>query len=1048
MKNKQVLPFFFIIPLLTAALSLTGCNNPFVNHILGDDEKGPKPIYKVSVKAALVNGTIVAKPDSGPAGSEIILQVSPNPGYRLKSGSLKYSGPKGDMFIDETTRSFILPAGDVEVSAEFEELPPDNYSVSIMIDALEHGIVIARPDHGSLGTTVQLIVIPDPGYQYKGGTLQYNSTPIDDLSRSFILSNNHVTITAQFEELPGSLYTVRSANPAHGRIFARPESAAEGTEVYLEAIPDPGYVLKSDSLKYRGRSGEKPVNEVTRTFYMPAEHVTVTAEFEALALGFYTVGTENLLGGHIIPTPGFGASGDTIYLQVIPDPGFIFKTNTLEYTGASGKQEVDKNTRSFTMPAEHISVRAEFEAAAPGVYTVRVENSVNGRILAGPEYGKAGTQIFLRINPNLKYRLREGTLRYTTSSGGETPINGDYPGFFLPAEHVTVRAEFEALPPGYYTVQNELVPNGHITPLPSFGKPQTTVYLWVTPDPGYILQPNSLNYKIFPGMAAIPVDDTKRTFDLPADHVRVSGTFEKVPGNNYTLRVEPTPNGRISISPAYRPSGDTVTVTVSPDPGYRLKAGSLRYEGVNGASGTIGGNNQFIMPADHLTLYGEFESVIYQVSIDPAVDKGGTITASISSGMKDAPVSVGIKPKNGYVYIPGSLKYTTAAGGDVPIDEQSLQFPLPAADIVITARFEFFSGLQNLEINSRPFPLTEGQTSYLLRIPGQEDEAIITYTTDAGVTVNHASGKSHPLKLFENPPIEYTAQAPDGITSISYTFTIIKELVPTEWIPAGSMQRDANAANITVISRGFKMGKYELTMDEWEKVMGYPRGIPDPANRGDGNYPVNNINWYEALIFCNKLSILEKKTPAYEVAGETDPDRWPAQQDSWKITVRKDAGGYRLPTEAEWLWGAMGADFHHPKQINTEGYNYYWAGRKIGASMENAAWFLTNALTGTPYPVGKKWPNELKLYDMSGNVAEWCWDWYNGKEAYAVQGKVTDYAGPANGSLRMARGGHYGSRNENLFFSFRGGQYNAIVLPYADPDNGAPRIGFRVISGE
>jgi formylglycine-generating enzyme required for sulfatase activity len=1047
MKKQHPIYALLTLGFLTVVLSLTGCKNTFIDSILGDDSRrkipGPEPVYQVSIDTIL-NGTIVPKPASGTAGTEIILQTSPKPGYKLKSGSLIYQGPQGQVSIDETGRSFILPNGDVRIYAEFEALDPGDYSVSVLIGPTEHGIILARPEYGSKGTPVNLVVIPDPGYRCKAGSLKYDSTPIDDFERSFILPDQNVTVTAVFEELSGALYTVRSGNPAYGRIFPRPESGAGGTSIYLGVIPDPGYTLKSGSLKYQNGPEEKAVDEITRTFSLPAGHTTVNGEFAALPPGTYTVGCANLRNGHIIAKPGAAKAGDIVSLQVIPDPGFILKAATLEYTDAAGKHPIDNTRRKFTMPGNHVVVRAEFIPVPQGEFTVRVENSANGRILPQPEYGKPGTHIALMVIPDPGYRLKKDSLRYTGSSGGDTPINEQTTLFSLPGDHVTVRGEFEALGPGTYTVQTDHVPGGYITPMPSSGPSKTPIRLWVTPDPGYILKPQTLQYQVFPGTGLVPVNETTRTFELPAAHVRVLGEFEQAPQGSYTVRIEPIVNGVISAAPEHQKAGGIVSLLVTPDPEYRLKPGSLRYEGVKGAKETIGETSQFSMPGEHVTIYGEFEPMTYSVTIDPALAAGGSVTANAVKGPAKTLIILKISPKNGYRFVPGSLSYTPEGNAAVPIDEKTLQFSLPSANVTVSARFEVFTALKDMTVNGRTFPLTDGQTDYIIRIPGQESEALINFTVDKNAAVNPASGVNHSLVLFENPPVKYLVESPDRITKTTYTFTMIKELVPTEMVPSGSFQRDGIASNISVISRNFKIGKYEVTQEEWKQVMGYSRGEP-----GGKNQPVNRINWSEAIMFCNKLSMLEKKTPAYKVNGETDPQKWPANVD-WSIEVQQDAGGYRLPTEMEWLWAAMGADYYKKGEINREGYAYDRAGKKLSSTTADVAWYTDRGYyISAPRAVGQKKPNELNLYDMSGNVAEWCWDFYNGKTSYDPSGTVTDYAGPASGSAKIARGGSYLSTATNIFFQFRGGGgYNSTVMPYDSPWAAVIRIGFRVISGE
>ncbi len=178
------------------------------------------------------------------------------------------------------------------------------------------------------------------------------------------------------------------------------------------------------------------------------------------------------------------------------------------------------------------------------------------------------------------------------------------------------------------------------------------------------------------------------------------------------------------------------------------------------------------------------------------------------------------------------------------------------------------------------------------------------------------------------------------------------------------------------------------------------------------------VKWYHAIAFCNKLSLLEDLTPAYTVNGvdfitltyaqiPTSPNtNWDNATCDW------DATGYRLPTEMEWMWAAMGADKDArtgamQNGINRTGYTKGYAGSiEEGGGRENLgdyAWYETNS-GGKTHPVGEKLPNELGLYDMSGNVIEWCWDWYAANYPSDIQ---TDYKGAGSGSYRVSRGGSW-----------------------------------------
>jgi formylglycine-generating enzyme required for sulfatase activity len=158
----------------------------------------------------------------------------------------------------------------------------------------------------------------------------------------------------------------------------------------------------------------------------------------------------------------------------------------------------------------------------------------------------------------------------------------------------------------------------------------------------------------------------------------------------------------------------------------------------------------------------------------------------------------------------------------------------------------------------------------------------------------------------------------------------------------------------------------------------------------------------------------------------------PANDNDWNAATRDTTkNGYRLPTEMEWMWAAMGAD--RTSQPNTTGYSKTYAGSvEAGtANLGNYAWYYDNSDSKT-HEVGKKAANELGLKDMSGNVWEWCWDWYNSYPA----GERTDYAGAASGSYRVHRGGSWGNNASN---------YTVAVRGYGNPNGWDLSIGFRVV---
>ena len=240
------------------------------------------------------------------------------------------------------------------------------------------------------------------------------------------------------------------------------------------------------------------------------------------------------------------------------------------------------------------------------------------------------------------------------------------------------------------------------------------------------------------------------------------------------------------------------------------------------------------------------------------------------------------------------------------------------------------------------------------------------------------------------------------------------------------------------LTRAFYICEHEVTQAEYETYCSYDSNDRPSASYGVGpDYPAYYVIWYDALVYCNLRSMAENLTPCYTISGSTDPADWPGVQSrggkyrgpnsstaAWNNAVCDfTADGYRLPTEAEWEYAACAGD--------TTTNALTWSGTSSASSLGDYAWCLENS-SSKAHPVKTKLANANGLYDMSGNVIEWCWDWFGSYGSSAV----TDPTGPASASSHINRGGYHRDGTVGCAVSYRSGN----ALSYRGKE-----LGFRVV---
>jgi formylglycine-generating enzyme required for sulfatase activity len=301
----------------------------------------------------------------------------------------------------------------------------------------------------------------------------------------------------------------------------------------------------------------------------------------------------------------------------------------------------------------------------------------------------------------------------------------------------------------------------------------------------------------------------------------------------------------------------------------------------------------------------------------------------------------------------------------------------------------------------------------------------------------------------EEGAFEFTVKAINaaGNDTKDLTITIVIPLIETVPIQGGTFTmgspedetfRTETQHDVTLT--GFRMGKYQVTQAQYVAVIGsnpsahtagglrsiYVMGLTTTG------FPVETVNWYDVIVFCNRLSMREGLIPAYEMQTAANSAVWSADPSTWgtvpfgndtrwnAVRIATGSTGYRLPTEAQWEYACRAGTWG-------DNYSAYNTGDTLS---DSTGWYTLNSGSRT-HSVGEKPANAWGLYDMHGNVFEWCWDWFIAYEADSQ----TDPTGPLSGSFRMYRGGPWSGDTEILRSAFRGSN---------TPQSRLDTLGFRV----
>lgn len=532
---------------------------------------------------------------------------------------------------------------------------PTPYGITYQVGT--GGSVVANPgpDSANSGETVELVVTPDTGYELTSLIVRdqsYQEITMTDETH-FVMPEKAVVIYATFSQIN---YTITWTTPDHVNYFSLPQTAHYNDEITPSYNAVDGFAI--DQFTVKAEDGTA-IEVVDNKFTMPAQNVTVNITFSG-AKYTLTWAIDGESEPYLVQEL---ATGDPIVEPETPTK------NGYTFNGWGYHPE--------TMPAQNTTVTGSFSAAS---YTITLTTPQHGNVSL-PQTASYNSEVgFYNLQADQGYVLE--SIAVTGEDGTNIPVTADNK-FTMPAQNVTVTVTFRANTTVTYSVWNgNGIQNGSVSANPNYQvAPGTTITLSSTPNEGYELDYYSISTD---GSTFTRIEGN--TFEMPESNVWVIATFKQTDTpatTTYTVSIaNGIQNGSVSANPANAEEGATVTLTVSPNDGYRLE--SLTVTDANGQAVAVN-NNQFTMPASNVTVsatFAQVQSAEFTFTIN--VTGEGSVNLNRETAKEGDEVTINAQP-NQYYYELGELTVVDADNNQITVTDN--KFTMPASNVTISAKF-------------------------------------------------------------------------------------------------------------------------------------------------------------------------------------------------------------------------------------------------------------------------------------------------------------------------------------------------------------------------